>query len=524
MRRYLLPIVLCGAFAAHAQTPSWHEDISCIVFTHCTPCHHDGGAAHFGLTDYQEAHWWRNEMLSAVQSRYMPPWPPDPAYRSFAHERVLTQEEIDLIAAWVVGGAPEGDPQFALPLPTYDDGWEIDDPDLSLIMDDFMIPSSANDLYRCFVMPTGLSLEKYITGLEVVPGNTSMVHHVLVYQDNTGQAAQLDAQDPTPGYTSFGGIGVPSAKLIGAWVPGQRAFSTPQGMGIRLLANSDVVIQVHYPATSSSTQVDSTRVNMRFSSQPGLRNLSIDPILYHAAPVLLNGPLVIPANQVRTFDQRYTAPFPVTITSIAPHAHLICVSMKSFAVLPNGDTIPLIDIPDWDFAWQGSYHFRRPVHLPAGTQVHGMATYDNTANNPRNPNNPPQLVTLGEATTDEMMLFYFSYTTGTWADTLIVVDDSPHADHYLDCVPGSFTSTPELHAAPPLRVWPTPAGTLLHIDAGAPDTRLRLIDATGRTVVEQRATGGTHRMDIARLARGHYVLEALAPGSGRPQRLKVLLE
>jgi hypothetical protein len=518
--------VLClAATISHAvaQTPTWHEDISCIVYTHCTPCHHEGGAAHFGLETYQEAHWARYEIKDATQVRYMPPWPPDPNYRALAHERVLTQEEIDLIAAWVDGGAPEGDPANALPIPTYDDGWVITDPEITAIMDEFVIPSSTSDLYRCFVLQVDNPEDRYITGIEVIPGNSSMVHHVLVYQDNTGLAQQLDAQDPAPGYTSFGGIGVPSAKLLGAWVPGSGPFFTPEGMGIKLLAGADVVIQVHYPANSSSTEMDSTRVNLRMTDDPSIRNLSIEAVLGHTLPTLQNGPLMIPAGQVRTFHSRYTVPAAMTATAIAPHAHLICTSMWSFAVLPNGDTIPLIDIPNWDFSWQDFYSFRNPIHVPAGTQLHGYATYDNTANNPNNPNSPPQLVTLGEATTDEMMLFFFAYTPGSYQDTLIVVDDGTGPAYYNECTPSMQVGVDEAHDAPLFRAWPSPAREELFVHPGGRAGVIRLLDPSGRVVQQVRAHGDVQRLEVGHLAGGIYVVEFHAVAAA-PLRTKVLLE
>lgn len=508
--------------SAGAQSPTWNDDVACIVYTHCTPCHHDGGAGHFSLTSYTDAVFWRNEMRAATQVRYMPPWPPDPQYRALAHERVLSQEEIDLIAAWVDGGYPEGDQANALPPPTYDNGPVIEGPEITAVMEDFVIPPSSSDLYRCFVLDVDNPADRFITGLEVLPGNTEMVHHVLVFQDNTGQARILDQNDPGPGYTSFGGIGVSSAKLLGAWVPGTRPFFTPPNMGIKLLADADIVIQVHYPA-SSEVEVDSTRINLRMSDEPTLRNLSIDPVLNHSAPTLQNGPLMIPAGQVRTFHSRYTIPVGVTTTGIAPHAHLICTSMWCFAVVPGGDTIPLIDIPAWDFAWQGFYDFRNPIFLPAGTQVHGYATYNNTASNPNNPNSPPQMVTLGEATEDEMMLFYFAYTPGTAADTLIVVDDGSGPGYYMDCTPGLSVGIDDGESLGHIIIGPSPTNDRLHVYGLQERASVRLLDSQGRFVREAVMRSGAS-FDVSTLSPGLYVVEVSGSAGQMLQRSQVLVE
>lgn len=515
--------IVCTAFclvSAMAQTPTWHQGVSCIIYTHCTPCHHEGGAGHFSLASHGEAYTWRNDIAAFTQAGLMPPWPPDPAYRSLAHERVLTQEEIDLLAAWVLAGAPEGDAAGALVPPLYDNGHVIVDPDITAIMPEYAIPPSSSDLYRCFVLDIDNAVDRHIKGLEVVPGNREVVHHVLVFQDTSGQARALDEAAIGPGYTSFGGIGVPSAKLVGIWVPGSEPYFSPPGMGIKLLAGADLVIQVHYPA-GSGDRLDSTRVNIRLSDEPLIRDLAIDPILDHLITIT-NGPLAIPPNQVRTFKAEFTTPIPATITAIGPHAHLVCTSMRAYAVRPDGDTIPLIDIPQWDFRWQDLYSFRQPIFLPTGTKLHGEATYDNTAANANNPNSPPQWVFLGEATTDEMMLFYFAWTWGFPSDASIVVDTATHAAHYNGCDPGVMLSTgPEMEAAG-FRAWYVELTGALSLSApGAGQLFLR--DAAGRLARTIRMQAGMHSMDVSGLARGVYVAEWHPQHGMAQERMKVLL-
>ena len=509
-------------FTARAQTPTWSQDVACIVYSHCTTCHHEGGAAHFNLSTYTEAYYSRNDVKAATEQRYMPPWPPDPNYRSLAHERVLTQAEIDIIGSWVDGGAPEGDPQLAPPIPVYSNASQIPQPDLTAVMEDYVVPPSSSDLYRCFVLNIDNPIDQFITKLEVIPGNRPIVHHVLVFQDTSGQAQVLDAQDIDPGYTSFGGIGVNSAKLIGIWVPGSDALETPTGMGIELLAGADLVIQIHYPALST-VQLDSTRVNIQFGTAPIMRELAIDPVLDHLVTIT-DGPLAIAPNEVRTFHAQYTTPIAATITAIGPHSHLLGKRMKAYAIPPGGDTIPLINIPKWDFRWQGMYQFRHPIYLPAGTVLYGEAEYDNTVSNLSNPNSPPAWVWLGEATTNEMMLFYFAYAYGIPSDADIIVDDATHTEHYQDCDPALQVGIGDLQRGSGLSAWPIPANDIVYVATSGRRGIVRLLDSSGRSILQEVASGDRTQFDVAGIARGVYVVE-LSPMNGSAiQRVKVILE
>lgn len=507
MKRLLLPALLAFAPEADAQAPTWADDVACIVYSHCTGCHHPGGIGgeHLDLTSFTTANAHRDDIAAYVTYKAMPPWPPDKNYRRFAHERTLSEDEIDIIAAWAEADGPQGDLANAPTPPVYSSLAEITSPNATARMEDYAIPPSSSDLYRCFVLPVVNTEDNFIKRLEVIPGNREVVHHVLVYQDTTGQAQALDEADPAVGYTSFGGIGVDNASLIGIWVPGSPVLSTPQGMGIKLFAGADLVIQVHYPA-GSDFQMDSTRVNLEYSFEPFTREIGIIPALDHLITIQ-DGPLIIPPNEVRTFHSQYTTPIPTTITAIGPHAHLLCTSMKAWATTPENDSIPLVSIPDWDFHWQGMYEFRRPVYLPMGSVLHGEATYDNTSANADNPNDPPAWVSLGEATTDEMMLFYFAYTLGFPSDTLIVVDDSEHGDHYENCTTDFNIGLGETTVTESVRIAPVPASVRLLVSVPGGGSSLRLIDMQGRLAASQRLMAGDNPVDVAQLARGTFIAE-----------------
>jgi hypothetical protein len=343
--------------------------------------------------------------------------------------------------------------------------------------------ASGADIYQCFVMPSGLNVAKYIRGFEVIPGNRQMVHHVLVFADTTGTCANLDAQDPNPGYLSFGGVGTSAARLIGLWVPGAQPQFYPTGMGLRLPANADIVFQIHYPAGTMGLQ-DSTKVNFFFSNAPSIRALRVDPILNHSSS-LTNGPLFIAANQTKTFYGQYTIPAmygKVSVLQVAPHMHLIGRSIQSNATAPGNVNIPLIRINDWNFMWQGGYDFQQVQVLPAGSTLHYEAFYDNTTANPFNPSSPPANVQAGEATNDEMMLVYFTYTPYQQGDENIIMDSTLVTSQ----ISKEFKNTNKI------TVFPNPLeSNLLRFEAPGLSGNQGIVcvkDLSGRLILEQEIT------------------------------------
>lgn len=417
MKKIIL-LLLALPCISHAQT-TWSNSVANILYSRCTSCHHNGGIAPFSLMTYSDANSNSGDIEDVILSGEMPPWPPDSQFARYAHERLLTIQERNDILDWVTQGALSGDTSLAPAAPIYTGLGEIQNPDLISRMPTFAV-NTVNDLYRCFVIPSGITTDQYITELEALPGNRSIVHHILIYEDTSSVPAQLDASDPGPGYTNFGGTGSFASKLIGIWVPGQQVSRLPAGMGIKLSANTNIVIQVHYPGGTTG-QSDSTEIRFKLTGTP-LREISINPPLNHYQ--LDNGPLFIPANTTKTFTAQYTLPVDVSVLAVGPHMHLIGKSITSYGVTPTQDTIPFIHIPHWDFHWQGTYSFQKVLHVPAGTTLYSSAFYDNTTANLHNPNNPPQNVSLGESTTDEMMLVYFAYTAYQPGDENIIQDST----------------------------------------------------------------------------------------------------
>jgi hypothetical protein len=415
--------VIFLSHALHAQT--WSEDVASIIYNNCSSCHRPGGIGPMSLMSYNETYAFRSSIKSAVQSRHMPPWPPDPSYTKFTDQRVLSAGQISAVVNWVNNGAPRGNTTNE-PQPPTELKNNLGTPDKTMKMPDYVSKAQDKDVYMCFVLPSDLTQDKMAAAIEVIPGNASIVHHVLVYQDTTSQkrARLLDQQSAEPGYISFGGIGVSSAILLDAWVPGSVTRKLPTIFGRKLYKNSDIVIQVHYPAGSEGL-LDSTKVRLYYNSNQQAREVSLAPILNHSS-TLTNGPLFIPANTIKTFEALFTTPqVNATVLSVSPHMHLIGESIKVWGnKAGTNDTIPLIDIPHWDFHWQGSYVFQKPVILPPLTKLRARAIYNNTNTNPHNPSFPPVNVSLGEETNDEMMLVYFAYTLYQPGDENIILDST----------------------------------------------------------------------------------------------------
>lgn len=507
---------LCVAFfaiTASAQTkaPTWGKDVQCIIYSHCSTCHNSNGIAPFSLITYQDAFINRVGIRNDVSIHKMPPYLPNTNYQHYTDMRVLSPQEINTIVAWVDSGSPQGDTTNLLPPPTFSAGPLITHPDITARIPTFTVPASGADLYQCFVITGPQDTAAYIKTLEVIPGTTAAVHHVLVYQDTAYTVKRLDSLSTTgPGYTNFGGTGSPTSTLIGAWVPGSGVDSMPNGMGIKLNAGARLILQIHYPVTAQGL-IDSTRINIQFTNTSPIRTVDVNAALAYYLN-LQNGPLVIPIDSTRTFYEKYRVPVDVTVLGVAPHAHLVCEKMQSFAVTPAGDTIHLIDIPKWDFHWQGGHMFQKPIKIPAGSELYGWGYYDNTLNNPESPR-PLRTVTAGEATTNEMLLFFFWYLPYRSGDENIIIDTTTYKPTYMGCVsnwlPDSTSATgitnPVIGSN--FMFYPNPAQTAIHFNSSNQVNAISLLDVTGKTVIDFAAPGNRGQLPVSTLVNGLYFIK-----------------
>jgi hypothetical protein len=340
---------------------------------------------------------------TVTQDGRMPPWKPAPNFGHFDAERRLTDADKATLAKWAAAGAPLGDAKKVLPPKSYPQGWMLGAPDETIQPDQpYHLAAAGDDVYRCYSVDPNATSDRWLSGLEVRPGALAVVHHVIVFLDPHGESKALDDADPQPGYHSDGGgVGVNSAAFVGGWAPGNYPRLAPDGMGIRIPKGSRLVIQVHYHKNGESA-TDLTRVGLHWAKAP------VDKPI-HVAPILNAGFKLPPGQKDIPVHAEMTAPADVHLIGVLPHMHNRGSSIQSSAVLPDGTVEPLIKIARWDFNWQDSYFYKEPIALPKGSKINLEATYDNSADNPRNPD-PTKTVGWGEQTNDEMCLMFAIYT------------------------------------------------------------------------------------------------------------------
>lgn len=425
------PAVGCPITRADENRPAtgpvtYYRDVLPILQQNCQGCHRPGQVGPFSLMSYKQAVHWGQDIKSYTESHQMPPWKPV-AGPEFVGQRRLPDEQVATLAKWVDGGMPPGDPKDAPPPGQFPDGWQLGQPDLVLtVPDEMTVGPSGPDLFRVFVLPTGLTEDKHVVAFEVKPGNPRIVHHTLNFFDTTGSArererqekqrARADDQDRGPGYSSAMGIGlrpglgiprgdgVPAFGGLGGWAPGAVSRFLPEGTGYYLPRGSDILLQVHYHRDGRAEK-DRTQIGLFFAKQPvkyPWRTITVP------GRVLLGIPSDDPAYKVRGSVWVHSD---CTLRSVMPHMHLLGKSVRVTLTPPDGPAKTLVAIDDWDYNWQETYFFKTPIPVKAGTRLDIEATYDNSSANPNNPFHPPQRVFFGEHTTNEMLFGFLGATS-----------------------------------------------------------------------------------------------------------------
>lgn len=377
----LLSILL--AAPARAAPPTFFHDVLPILQDRCQECHRPGEMAPMAFFTYDQTRPWAKAIREQVLSHKMPPWPADPCCGHFSNDRSLRPGEIEVLSHWADAGAPRGDLKDAPPQKIWPQGWNLPSHDLELSMSEpFPVPASGSVEYQYFPIPTGFKEDRWVQGVEVRPGDRRVVHHIVVY-----------IREPGSTWTH----GPTKNDILSVYAPGSTPDVWPEGMAKLIPAGADLVMEIHY--TPAGTPIsDRTRIGLRFApGKPAKRVLTLQ---------LNNDHFSIPAG-----DRHYeitawgSIPNDALLLSLFPHMHLRGKSF-TYALVDGKSVQTLLNIPKYDFYWQLSYRLETPLPLKKGTRIQCWAVYDNSPNNPRNPD-PSVDVTYGQQSWEEMMVGFF---------------------------------------------------------------------------------------------------------------------
>jgi hypothetical protein len=402
MNRIWVPLIALAA-TSFAAAPTFTKDVAPIIYEHCATCHRAGEIGPMSLLTYQEVRPWAKAIRGVVAQGKMPPWHATQDRGVFSNDRRLSEQDRATLLAWADAGAPQGNPKDMPAAPKFTEGWEIGTPDAVLSMaKPFDVKPEGTIQYQYFEIPTNFTEDKWVQAIEVRPGVRSVVHHVLVFCREPGnKTAMTIAFKPVVPKSPFGVGGGRGGNLIATTAPGTNAMTFPAGSAVKIKAGSILTLQVHYTANGKDAQ-DSTSVGFIFAKETPRREM------HNSA--FINGTFVLPAGDAnKEVDSAIEFTQDTHIWALFPHTHLRGKSWEYRMVYPDGHSEVVLSVPTYDFSWQTYYEFATPLAAPKGARLEAVAHFDNSPNNPSNPD-PKVDVHWGEQTWQEMQYSGITFT------------------------------------------------------------------------------------------------------------------
>lgn len=411
MRFYSLAALaaFAGSIYASAEPITWARDVFPIVQERCLECHRPDQVAPFSLTSYDQARPWAKAIKKQVASRKMPPYPGNPGAIPFHGDMNLSQAEIDMIVGWVDQGTAFGDKKDMPPpkeFKTFDGGWRLGDPDIVLqVAEPFTVSGETTDLYQCFLIPLGLDYDIWLKGVEFQAGNMDVAHHFILFEDMGGTFPKLDAASPEPGCECADMDKIAGARIVKMWAPGNVSPLRPEGIGNKLTAGKNLILQAHFYNSTGVDQIDQSRIALHVAEPEETIDKRIR--LQMVSQMMLDIPAGAPHVD---HEMKIQAMKDMTLYSVGGHMHLRGKTIGQWAILPDStEEISILSIPDFDFNWQLDYVFQQPWKAPKGTKFIMRSVHDNSAENPNNPD-PSIDVKWGLYSADEMAFTGHYYT------------------------------------------------------------------------------------------------------------------
>ena len=409
----LLLALAAAPLAQPAATPTYSKDVAPILNKNCAGCHRPGDIAPMSLLTYEDARPWAKAIRSAVALGKMPPWHAMEPRGTFSNDRRLTDQDKETLIAWADGGSPLGNPKDLPPAPKFVEGWDIGQPDAVVSMvKPFDVPASGTIDYQYFQMPTNFAEDKWVQAIEVKPGVRGVVHHILVFSKEPGGTPPPSAfttvvpKPPAPKegqkpFDSNAALARTRGVLIATTAPGTNAMTLQPGSAMLIKAGSVLTFQVHYTANGTATS-DVSSVGFIFAKEPPQREVRNSAFI-NATFVLEPGEGNKEVDSAIEFNQDSH------ITALFPHTHLRGKSWEYRMVYPDGRSEVVLSVPKYDFNWQTYYVFTTPLAVPKGSRLEAVAHFDNSLNNPSNPD-PKVAVHWGEQTWQEMQYSGITFT------------------------------------------------------------------------------------------------------------------
>jgi hypothetical protein len=412
VKRLFALAALFAAFAAslsfaQSPAPTFYKDVLPVLQNRCQECHRPGEIGKMPLLTYDQTRPWAKSIKTAVLTGKMPPWPADPHYGKFAHDRTLTRAEIDTLSAWADTGSTAGRPADA-PVPrTFVDGWNIAKPDLILRMPQpVAIPAKGTIDYQYVIVPTGFTEDKWVEAVEVRPTNRAVVHHAVIFLREPGSRWLAGAErgiafvpavsTPQERNANIGGGG---SEILTTYTPGMIPDAWQPGQARLIKAGTDLVFQMHYTANGTAG-ADQSIIGLVFAKEPPKQRI----VSMSAA----NQRFKIPAGDPNySAEATFTVRVPMTLVNLFPHLHLRGKAFQYDVIYPDGHTDTILKVDKWDLNWQLAYTLAEPLALQPGTRVKVTAWWDNSPNNPANPD-PKVDVTWGEQSWEEMLVGFMN--------------------------------------------------------------------------------------------------------------------
>ena len=485
----LLTAALSRSEPQTAELPTFSRDIAPIIYTNCVPCHHasDRGehSRAFALSSYEQVKEHRDAIVSATESRRMPPWLPEAGYGDFADDRCwLSEIQIQLIKTWARARRARRPAGRCATSTAVFRRLQLGKPDLVIeATREVSIPASGPDVFWNFVFSPDIKTVRYVRAIEINPGSgVDLVHHANVILDpaRTGRRQESSPGAGFPGMDlmlAHSPLEVPSHFLF--WKPGARPWIEPDGLAWKLKPGTDLVLNAHFMPMGMSMAVKPS-IGLYFTDKPPTRL----PILVELEN---DEALDIPAGaRAFTVTDEFRLPVDVDLLAVYPHAHYLGHVLEGYATLPDGRREWLVRIPDWNPDWQAVFHYQKPVVLPKGTVLRMRYSFDNSAANPRNPHSPPERVVGGNQATDEMAHLWLQLVPRGSPDERLQIE-AALLEHRVEKYPRDFQSRLALGALLLARLDPAGAAKVLEqavrIDPGQEEARRYLgmsLEALGR--------------------------------------------